>query len=112
MTDDEIIDAYEELWRKAAMEDYRQYHHDPSQPSVTGTYGAGSCAALYPRDAAKRDDLLNAAINTRAPWICKACGWLALGLSSAMIHLNNRHGMTWDWFANKFREAWKEGLKK
>jgi hypothetical protein len=110
VTDDEIITEYEELWRKAALDDQRQFHHGPGLWE-TGTTGQAVCAFLYPAYVCADRLLGSAAIAVDTPWTCY-CRARHTTMANAMIHLNNFHSWNWDRFANKFRTTWQEGLTR
>lgn len=110
MNADEIITRYEDLWRTAALGDRRQFFGGtastrkagwPDPWLITGK-GEPTCAALIAEGAIPD-------VATR--WIC-SCGHNAASLQSSMVHLNNEHRYGWDWFANKFRDAWREGVER
>ena len=113
MTRDELLTAYEDLWRQNALEDRKQVigYACSTRPHVTLTRGSGpfgSCAALTPYLAHGRLEVWYAAEREECSWRC-ACGYRTTGLRSVMIHMNNEHEWTWDMFAGKFRDALAEG---
>ena len=98
MTLDEILTAYEDGWRQAALEGRPQYFPSANRGGFCAMNIAGS-------------DLLMAAAHTDVSWRCRDCGGRARLLTGVGIHLNDEHG--WDWlrFATKFRNALAQGSR-
>ena len=104
MTLDEILDQYEDLWRKAALENQAQLsvNEDHSRPW-------GACAWLNPEPHGTglngSNALIHASNACHARWIGPA-EVFPVGhettLATLMIHANNGR-WSWDMLANKFR---------
>ena len=115
MTLDEILDAYADRWRVAAMEDAKQFRGmaGGGQRSLT-TDSPGllrGCALLAPDYFHIAGDLTEAAATELVKWRCE-CGFSGPTLAVVMIHLNNAHDWTWDMFAGKFRDALAQGMAR
>jgi hypothetical protein len=101
----EVIEQYEDAWRRAALED--RLHFYSAEAYIEGDRMLGSmpsCAYLVGPSRLQR-----AALDVAVLWICR-CGETSSALSSALIHLNNTHQWTWLDFASKFRDEWVRGL--
>jgi hypothetical protein len=118
MTRDEILTQYEDLWRRAALEDRQQYRGSACGGTRDDgpwewSEGSPTCAAVIPQKTwADRGPLLSAAMaHLVVGWRCPHCGYThaAFTLATVMVHLNNAHDWTWDMFANKFRDVLTEG---
>ena len=96
---DAILSEYEELWRRAALENAKQMNVDEKAP---GPWRA--CAWLAAAEFG-RPELVHEAQFTRVPWRGKT-----VFLSGVMAHINNVDKWTWDMFAGKFRDALAEGM--
>ena len=108
---DAVLSAYEARWRAFALSGRSQFHGETCGGApMTALVLNGTCALLL-----DDDDLdLRRAASVEAygrTWTCGECGWTGRALSQAMMHCNNAHRHTWDWFANKFRDAWEAGLR-
>ena len=93
MTLDEILTAYEDRWRQAALEG-------------RGHWGRGGTACALSIDPA-----LAAHAYIRLPWRCPSCGTLTRLLSGVAVHLHDDHRWTWLQFANKFRDVLAQGSR-
>jgi len=100
---DEILTAYEDLWRGAALENRGQLN-----VSVAAKGAWGGCAALLPHYVG-REQLVADAMQ-QLDWTCPEDGTSACFLGGVMIHMNNIHKWPWDRLANKFRDALAEGM--
>lgn len=102
ITIEDLLTAYEETWRDAALRDRRQFRVFPRGPDEV-------CAWFAIRNPA----IKNAAGYHRVSWTCPICRYAACKvLSAVMVHLNDHHAWTWDMFANKFRDVLAEGQEK
>ena len=104
MTIEEILDGYEDLWRRAALENWYQYSTGSGHPNLAQQ---GACAVLC---AAR--EWHQAIDGIYMDWRCPRCGKLSKygrHVGAAARHLNDVHGWTWLDFANKFRDALAEG---
>lgn len=100
----EIISGYEDFWMRAALEDQKQMR--PGKP-LRGHGSYGACAWLNP-DQNGQWELAVTAGNWDCKWMC-GCGYKLASVAAVMVHLNNVHDWTWDMFANKFRDALRQG---
>jgi PHP family Zn ribbon phosphoesterase len=105
---DEILTAYEDLWRQAALEDHKQMFAGHGLSQARGPYG--SCAWLN-AGTVGQDSLEDEAAHYRVDWRCPECGQREVTLACVMIHANNAHRWDWTMFANKFRDVLAEGSK-
>ena len=97
MTLDEILDEYEGMWRRAAVED------TPRWPTAGGV-----CAMSVADGAWSR--FSSTLVKATGSWTCQECHRsVAVSVAEAAIHLFDQHHWTWDMFANKFRDALAEG---
>lgn len=99
---DDILSAYEDLWRKAALEDHRQFS---GRDLKRGSTGLLDCAWTI-----GKQPLMEQANNTLAVWTCNECNADSRVLASVMIHVNNVHGWDWLTLANKFRFTLENGI--
>lgn len=104
MTRDEILDKYEDVWRRAALSGRRQGR---APVGDSGNLGGGDCA--WTADHFLADRLWDSTWLDCAWWRCPECGEQKGELKRVMIHLNDAHEWTWDRFANKFRDVLAQG---
>jgi uncharacterized C2H2 Zn-finger protein len=98
LTEDEILDGYEDSWRRAAMAGTKQWHSGKPYTALP----IARCAYQVARDDGWRKDIERA-------WVCPLCRMPALSSVGAITHVNDAHEWTFDQFANKFRSLWHEG---
>ena len=110
---DAILTEYEDLWRQAALENRNQFFGTVcGGGGVAHTGGGGGRAVCAMTIGAPTDSLVQLG---EKPWACPLDGCAyeySHYLISAMMHLNNAHHWTWDMFANKFRDALAQGMKR
>jgi len=105
-----VIEQYEDLWRKAALDGMVQERGacETDAWTIGGALLAVRVDICAVQIAPYR---LQTKARIECPWVC-ACGAVSRHpagvwrdtLASFMVHLNNAHGWTWDQFANKFRD--------
>jgi hypothetical protein len=110
VTTDEILTAYERIWTTLARTKRPQFRGAGAGGDLEWGEPWATCAWLAGETP---EGLAEAATRTYVDWHCveAGCRWRASTLASAMIHLNNAHGMTFGWFAATFRQAWTVGLE-
>ena len=95
---DEVLTAYEDLWRQAALENAKQMNVNEDAPGPWR-----SCAWLAAEEFGRKDLVMAATeawVMFRSPGTNFA---YSVRLSGAMVITNNDHHWTWLDFANKFR---------
>ena len=108
MTLEEILDRYEALWR-AADRDNVPHFRGTRLPKQDGAFVLPVCAVLVAHAPEDRD-VAKAAEEFFGGWACE-CGFFddMRGLYSSLIHLNDEHGVTWEWLAKDFRSEFYAG---
>jgi hypothetical protein len=109
MTLDEILTEYEDQWRGAALTDRRQMRGGPWPEPGDEAQCAASISLGSPIGMALRSLPVGGG---RYCVECEALGvsfMLVFSVVDLMVHLNDKHRWTWDMFANKFRDALREG---
>jgi hypothetical protein len=102
---DQMLTAYEDLWRAAALQDVKHVAADGALSLIEGTVGRGSCAASIGTHLGVWPWLL-----LRTPQVqCPLCPDEIGSVGILITHLNDRHYWTWDTFANKFRDVLQQG---
>lgn len=110
MTADDIIGCYEEAWRAMDIAGVAQFY-GVAAGGIPGGFEPWATCAWVARPTEWR--LTNVAQMIRAPWRCTVepdCTYRAGALSHAIMHVNNRHHMTFGWFAKHFRDVWQRGI--
>ena len=103
---DEVLTAYEDVWREAALRGQAQFYW-PTNNAYPITFVRGvepsSCAASIGRYL----DSVRAAVQWRCPL---GCDFEMLYLFDVLVHLNDQHRWTWDQLANKTRDVLVQGM--
>lgn len=114
LTEDEVLTACEDRWRRAALDDtpqFRGYSHTKPLRAVFFPPGRETTCAYLILGGIQDIKLGITLASYGSLWSCPECGYGGgnLSMPSAIVHLNNAHDWTWNQFANKFRDVWARG---
>jgi hypothetical protein len=98
----QVLDEYEGVWQRAALEGLPQWPHHMAESTTS------QCAASIGKWATGQR---GAAATMSVTWRCGRCHQRCYRLSEVMVHLNDVHEWDWERFTTEFRNELEAGTQ-